>query len=198
MPKRRQTVDSVYRVLGPRRLEKIGREGVAIEEVRSTRPTMWNGPDETELSVWVTDGEWMSRVYLQYDGKDLVPQVGFEDHHVLPARFRAGLVWESETLALGEKKGGGTAHRHRLSTETEPVVVPAGRFADCLRLDTESVLRAGGPGKEEIVYVYREWYAAGVGLVRMESWADRARTDERSKTELVEWAAAPASRAGRE
>lgn len=200
LTQRKQTVDSLYRVLGPRTLPQIGREGIAVEELRSTRPTMWNGPDEMELSIWVTDGDWLNRVYLQYDGKELVPQVGFEDRKILPVHLRAGMSWESRTLMIGESADGGHAHRHRLERESAPVVVPAGTFRDCLRVDTESVVKALGVGddrpEEEIVYTYREWYAPKVGLVRMESWGNRERTDERSKTELVEFgvvAAAPAA-----
>ncbi|MGH7895823.1 MAG: hypothetical protein ACREQL_14215 [Candidatus Binatia bacterium] len=201
LTKRKQTVDSVYRVLGPLTLPQIGREGIAVEEHRSTRPTAWNGPDEVELSVWITDGDWMNRVYLQYDGKELVPQIGFEDRKILPVHLRAGMSWESTTIAIGEAEDGGYAHRHRLERETAPIVVPAGTFRDCLRLETESVVKAPGegtePGDQEIVYLYREWYAPKVGLVRMESWGDRERTDERSKTELVEFgtvAATPTER----
>ena len=196
LPQRKQTVDSVYRVLGPRSLGDVGlhgrreketaREGIAVEERRSTYPTMWSGPNEVELSIWIRDGEWRNRVYMQYDGDTLVPQAGFEDRHVLPIALRDGLAWESETVIVGQKAGEGYTHRHRLEREDGVIVVPAGTFRDCLRLETESVLRAESPGKAEIVYVYREWYAPDVGLVRMESWGDRRRRDVRSRTELLE------------
>ena len=196
LPQRKQTVDSVYRVLGRRSMTEVGlhgrrekhtaREGIAVEEHRSTYPTMWSGPNEIELSIWMTEGEWRNRVYTQFDGGELVPQAGFEDRHVLPVELRAGFAWESETLIVGQKPGEGYVHHHRLERETEPVVVPAGTFRECLRVDTESVLRRESPGKAEIVYVYREWYAPDVGLVRSESWGDRHRRDVRSRTELLE------------
>lgn len=196
LPQRKQTVDSVYRVLGRRTMSDVGlhgrrekemaREGIAVEEHRSTYPTMWSGPNEVELSIWVTDGAWRNRVYMQYDGDALVPQAGFEDRHVLPVELRAGLAWESETVIVGQKAGEGYTHRHRLEREDEAIIVPAGTFRGCLRLETESVIRPEAPGKPEIVYLYREWYAPEVGLVRMESWGDRERRDVRSRTELLE------------
>lgn len=186
---RKQQEDLRLRVLGARSFSEVGREGIAVEERRSTEPPAWSGRDEMEVAVWIADGDWVNRVYLQYDDGRLIAQSGFEDRQLLPSRVRPGQTWKSRTFALvlGDEADSGYGHEHRLSLEPEPIVVPAGTFRDCLRVDTESVLRGGGAGAPDITYAYSEWYARGVGLVRMESWGDRERTEVRSRTALLEW-----------
>ncbi len=53
----------------------------------------------------------------------------------------------------------------------EAVDVPAGRFERCLRVETK-VLARPPSSPTEIVHHYVEWYAHGVGLVKMQSSVD--------------------------
>lgn len=50
---------------------------------------------------------------------------------------------------------------YRSQLETEPVVVEAGSYTDCLRVETR-IKGVSGRG-----FQYTEWYAPGVGLVKM-------------------------------
>ena len=49
--------------------------------------------------------------------------------------------------------------------------MPAGRFERCLRVET-TVLARSPSSPTEIVHHYVEWYARGVGLVKMQSSVD--------------------------
>lgn len=74
----------------------------------------------------------------------------------------------------------------------EPVAVPAGRFEDALAF-TSTVRRMDAGGAVE-AYELEEWYAAGVGLVKLRGRVWRAPSEEAAPEwqepvdlELVEW-----------
>jgi len=61
----------------------------------------------------------------------------------------------------------------RVTATAETIEVPAGSFRPCLRVET--VVFATVPSskpKREIVHYYTDWYARGVGLVKMTSAVD--------------------------
>jgi hypothetical protein len=54
---------------------------------------------------------------------------------------------------------------HKSFTEKQEIVVPAGRYAGCLRVETEALYQ-GGTYKEPLSLLYLDWYAPHVGLIR--------------------------------
>ena len=57
-----------------------------------------------------------------------------------------------------------------VAASDETVAVPAGTFARCVAVET--IVAARPPGAADVppvVHRYREWYARGVGLVKMET-----------------------------
>jgi hypothetical protein len=70
----------------------------------------------------------------------------------------------------------------RVVATDDSIVVPAGRFGNCLRVDTVvyATVPASSP-KREIIHYYTDWYAPHVGLVKMES----AVATDGGKRELV-------------
>lgn len=65
----------------------------------------------------------------------------------------------------------GFVMNYRVVTEEATVEVPAGRFEDCLLVEGEATLTLFADpltGYEDVLITAREWYAPGVGLVKLE------------------------------
>jgi hypothetical protein len=77
--------------------------------------------------------------------------------------------------------------RSRVAASGEDVDVQAGRFHDCVRVETTvSALSPSSAVRREIIHHYTEWYAPGVGLVKANSSVDdEGRTLDVLWTELA-------------
>ena len=109
---------------------------------------------------------------LEYAGGE-VRDVGIGSHEerFLPERFGSTAAWDSLTIAYDLGGGNGYSVRQTHSATIEPSVieVPAGRFTDCIRVDTVAVHSGQHDGHYEdapIVLYYSDWYAPHVGLIR--------------------------------
>ena len=94
---------------------------------------------------------------------------------ILPVDLAASPTWQGSHAVLGID--GPPLYQVRTESRVvandDTVAVPAGRFTKCLRVDT--VVVAAVPASEpkrEIVHYYTDWYAPGVGLVKMASAVD--------------------------
>lgn len=109
---------------------------------------------------------------LEYAGGELRDVgIGSHEERFLPERFGSGTAWDSLTIAydLGRDNGYAVRQTHSATIEPGVIEVPAGRFADCMRVDTVAVHSGQRDGRYEdatIVLYYSDWYAPHVGLVR--------------------------------
>ena len=111
-----------------------------------------------------------------------------------PEVLAQGASWDSNTQAF--RVGGGigfsVTFRHTVSLERESVEVPAGTFANCVRVDTYSTEgpNSGYRPGEELVFYYADWYAPDVGLVLTRQWDDAEHQRERTRIELLAYSIA--------
>jgi hypothetical protein len=121
-----------------------------------------------------------------------------EDGAFLPARLTPQLTWNSKILPFGHLDGAFDINQqHRSSFETEEVVVPAGRFSDCMRIDTSAVYEGGNYSKvhKKMELTYRDWYAPHVGLVRTVALEGGPDGPEMERVELIKYAQSPVAAA---
>jgi hypothetical protein len=147
--------------------------------------------------VYCREGGFLHRVMsLEYRGEALEDN-GLRSGELkfLPVDLAQTETWEGLTNAYSLPDGSGFEVRqlHQVYRQAEPIVVPAGSFAGCARVETTAIHSATGPDGSpvgpRIVYYYSDWYAPGVGLVRTEQ---RSATAEVLATiELVEYEITP-------
>lgn len=128
------------------------------------------------------DAEGVRRVASQ-SVVDSAPVLDAVPRTVLPADLRAGVEWNASSrpyvlerhYPYRERFYADAAYqfdlRYRLEAVGQAVDVPAGHFDDCLRvLATGELLVHADPrlGPSKVPVEQREWYCAGVGLVRLE------------------------------
>jgi DUF3108-like len=126
--------------------------------------------------LYCAKGGYLHRVMsLEYRGETLEDN-GLRSGELkfLPTDLQHTRAWEGWTNAYRLPDGSGFEVRqlHERRPEPELVEVPAGRFQDCLRVDTTAIHSATGPDGQpvgpQVVYYYADWYAPGVGLVKTE------------------------------
>jgi len=126
--------------------------------------------------LYCAEGGFLHRLMsLEYRG-DALEDNGLRSGEIkfLPTDLGHAEAWEGRTNAYRLPDGSGfvVQQLHRAGPEATPVVVPAGEFQSCVRVDTTAIHYATDPGGEpigpRIVYHYADWYAPGVGLVKTE------------------------------
>ena len=166
---------------GDQFVEPLRKRALVVEERYTTRVS--DPPGEPYLLAYYLDQGFVHRAMsLEYRGKDIVengPHAAEE--RFLPARLDERSQWSGKTTAYDVPGGAGYAVRqtHAAAREREAVQVPAGRFADCIRVDTVAVQQIEEQGQQRgqpIVFYYRDWYAPNVGLVlsRLSNRPDQA------------------------
>jgi hypothetical protein len=114
------------------------------------------------------DGFLNRFVYLEYQGDDVVaPGTASRGQRILPPDPEVRSAWQQTELLLGVRHLWNFTIRRAIAVE-----VPAGRFVDCLLVETTG--RSLNPSVAEATratgqYRFLDWYAPGVGLVRSES-----------------------------
>ncbi len=186
---RRWTYLNTVRVHGNRYVAELKRSGIAVEERYSGNTALFV-VEEQEPMLYFRENGFLSRIFLTYQGGNLVPTSGSGESQFLPEDLSDGKVWASDTQAfrVGGDLGFRVNHRHTISTEREVVHVPAGDFENCVRIDTFSTQGPNsGRNGEELVFYYVDWYAPGVGLIRSQQWDDEERSHERARIELLKY-----------
>jgi hypothetical protein len=126
--------------------------------------------------LYCSKGGYLHRVMsLEYRG-EVLEDNGLKSGELkfLPTDLGQAQSWEGWTNAYRLPDGSGFEVRqlHERVPQTEHVVVPAGQFADCVRVDTTAIHSATGTDGRPIgprtVFYYADWYAPGVGLVKTE------------------------------
>jgi len=195
---RKLTYQSKVRVFGRQFVDAVQREGISVEERYSSFGP--GGPyvlEEQEPMVYFRDNGYLNRVLLTYQAGKMVAASGTGDTQYLPEILTQGASWDSNTQAFrvpGGAGGGGigfkVTFKHTVSLERESVQVPAGKFDNCIRVDTFSTEgpNSGYRPGEELVFYYSDWYAPGIGLVLTRQWDDPKREHERTRIELLSYA----------
>ena len=190
---RKLTYQSRVKVFGKQYVTAIGREGIGVEERYSSFGP--GGPyvlEEQEPMVYFRENGYLNRMMLTYQAGKMVAASGTGDTQFLPEVIVDGTSWDSNTQAfrVGGDSGFNVSFRHKVSLEREPVEVPAGKFENCVRVDTYSTEgpNSGYRPGEELVFYYADWYAPGVGLVLTRQWDDAEHERERTRIELMSYA----------
>ena len=132
-----------------------------------------SGPDgEPYLLAYYQDEGYVHRAMsLEYKGEEIV-ELGphAAEERFLPLRLDERSKWSGTTTAYDVPGGAGYAVKqtHAAAREPDAVQVPAGRFADCIRVETVAVQQMEEEGQrrgQPVVLYYRDWYAPNVGLV---------------------------------
>jgi hypothetical protein len=93
-------------------------------------------------------------------------QIRFEERRFLPQYLWPDRTW-SNTLSPFENSPNDflkITQNHRSFLEADEVAVPAGRFANCIRIETEALYKSpAGVGQKRY---FIDWYAPDVGLVK--------------------------------
>src|SRR5262245_34483237 len=142
----------IVTVKGEQYIEPLHMYGQLVEESHLI-PLMMPGeleprPQEYAFPVayYVQEGFVHRRMSLSYINGQLEDSgLGSAETQFLPLSLHAGTDWESYLNAYETNDrlfGQGGRHKHHAVREDALIEVPAGRFSDCLRVETEAVSTA--------------------------------------------------------
>jgi hypothetical protein len=108
---------------------------------------------------------------LSYVGAELREfRIGQGEEKVLPQDPSAHPEWENDfqIFHVGQGVGYGTRTLSSAHTPNDTITVRAGKFRDCLRVETRTVSTSlpREPQGAEVIFHYTDWYAPGIGLVK--------------------------------
>lgn len=124
--------------------------------------------------VYVEKNGFLSRLSgMQFGNEDIqTPAWGrSEDREFMPSRMAPNVRWDSTIFPFGHMADSFDIKQSHVTVfETEDVVVPAGHFAGCIRIDSHATYEGGQYAKTSTPtnLLYRDWYAPNVGLVKTE------------------------------
>jgi hypothetical protein len=164
----RQTYVVTDKVLGVKYIPSLNITGQVVEEYYNldrggTRPI-----------VYVTKDGYLTRLSgLEYTKEDIrTPAWGrSEEGEFMPAHMVPEISWSSTIFPFGHMPDAFDIRQtHRTVFEEDDVLVPAGRYAGCMRIDTFATYEGGSFSKNhrDSNLLYRDWYAPHVGLVKTE------------------------------
>lgn len=145
------------------------------------------------LRYWLRRSSEGNEYWLRVDGEGVqrsgsrswlggLPALG-EAQTVLPPKLVVGAEWNAQTRPyileraipfrerFTQDESKNIELRMRLASDDEMVEVPAGRFEHCLRIEGQGrlfVLADARIGASEVPITHTEWYAPGVGLVKLQ------------------------------
>jgi hypothetical protein len=154
-------------------------------DLAQTYPT-----EMTEVQTrYVVEGGFITRV--QNLGEP--SWIRLEEHRFLPQYLWPDRTW-SNTLSPFEdlpKQMLTVKQNHRTFLEEQDVVVPAGRFAACIRVETEASYQSpAGSGKQRF---FTDWYAPDIGLVQTVVLSGGQNGREIARIELLRFAKSKAT-----
>jgi hypothetical protein len=124
--------------------------------------------------VYVTKNGYLTRLSgLEYSKTDIeAPAWGrSEEGEFMPSRMIPDIAWSSTIFPFGHMADAfDIKQSHRTYFEPYDVVVPAGHFSGCMRIDTMATYEGGSYAKSKTPnnLLYRDWYAPHVGLIKTE------------------------------
>jgi hypothetical protein len=120
-----------------------------------------------------------------------------EEQNFLPEHLKPNLAWKNTLFPYGKMPGSfDVTQSHQTFMEPADVVVPAGHFKNCIRIETQARYEGGAyaQAKQNLSLTYEDWYAPNVGLVRTVAYQGGPNGPEMERVELSRFetvAAAP-------
>jgi len=157
----------------------------------------------TRPIVYITkDGYWTRLSGLDYSKEDIeAPAWGrSEEGEFMPAILMPGINWNSQIFPFGHMPGSFYIRQlHHTFFESADVVVPAGHFAGCMRIETEALYQGGSYAKfrKPLRLVYEDYYAPHVGLVKTTALQSTIHGPEVERVELIRFLAPQTSSASK-
>ena len=144
------------RVIGAGHIDALKAAGEAVSESANV-----HGGDRKSTFLYVMEDGYLTRV-----SSVGVPSWASYERRFLPQFLKPGLTWTNSLFPFGRfPLAFYITQTHRTFLEAGDVVVPAGRFSGCIRIETDAVY--GPPRKDGVLHLkYVDWYAPNVGLVK--------------------------------
>ncbi len=141
------------------------------------------------VAYFYKDGFLFRYPWLDSDGDRIWDtQLGQGLDQVMPSPFVKKANWQMQMDNQVMTKGGKNRSSAAAWIDPSEIQVPAGKFRNCLRVETVTTSVVPDPRKEtsEFSLFYVEWYARGVGLVKAVS-SEGEGTPVKSVTELLSY-----------
>jgi hypothetical protein len=171
-PLRNERTRLTVRARGDRFVTVLNRHCHVVEESYAADANNGGRPETYPIAYYRENGFLYRSMSLEYrDGELHDVGLGTTEERFLPDALRADSAWDSVTTAydLGARDRYGVKQRHRAVLDPQTITVPAGNFANCVRVDTVATQQSepgeGRPDRPLTLY-YSDWYAPNVGLVR--------------------------------
>lgn len=181
------------RVIGVKYVPALKITGLVVDESYSlerggTRP----------LVYYAKNGYIARLSALDYDQKTiLAPSWGrSEEAQFLPLQLQPNLAWSNVIFPYGHLSGSFDINQsHRTFAEAKEIKTPAGRFSNCIRIETQAKYEGGmyARKKPPLELTYLDWYAPNVGLIRTVTLEGGPTGPEMDRVELVRFNVTPAS-----
>jgi len=149
----------------------------------------------TRPIVYITkNGYWTRLSGLDYSKEDIeAPAWGrSEEGEFMPATLMPGINWKSQIFPFGHMPGSFDIRQlHHTFFESADVVVPAGHFAGCMRIETEALYEGGSYAKmgKPLRLLYEDYYAPHVGLIKTLALEGSMHGSEVERVELIRFLA---------
>ena len=153
----------------------------------------------TRPLVYYAKGGFIARLSaLDYDQKTITaPSWGrSEEAQFLPLKLTPDLNWTNVIFPYGHLSGSFNINQsHRTFAEAREIETPAGRFRNCIRIETQATYEGGmyAQKKQHLRLTYLDWYAPNVGLIKTVSLEGGPDGPEMDRVELVRFNVTPAS-----
>jgi hypothetical protein len=144
------------RALGAGHIDTLKAAGEAVSESANM-----NGGGSESTFLYVMEDGYLTRV-----SSVGVPVWASYERRFLPQYLKPGLTWSNSVFPFGRFRGAFYIKQtHRTFLEAGDVVVPAGHFSGCIRIETDAVYQP--PRKDGVLHLkYVDWYAPNVGLLK--------------------------------
>jgi hypothetical protein len=185
----RSTYVVTDKALGEKYVPSLNVTGEVVEEYYNldrggTRPI-----------VYVNKDGYINRLSgLDYSKQDIAtPAWGrSEEGAFMPARLIPDLTWSSKIYPFGHMPGAfDIDQRHHTYFESEDVIVPAGHFSGCIRIETKALYEGGSYSRigRKLHLTYEDWYAPSVGLIKTVAFEGETNGAEMERVELLRFTA---------
>jgi hypothetical protein len=111
-----------------------------------------------------------------------------EEKNFMPDHLAPNLIWKNTLFPYGKLPGSfDITQAHQSFMEPAEVIVPAGHFHNCIRIETLAHYEGGqyAAQKQNLNLTYEDWYAPNVGLVRTVAYQGGPAGAEMERVELT-------------
>jgi hypothetical protein len=144
----------------------VGDSGASPSDVGGGVVSEHEGPGgENNLTIlYKVENGYVTRIF-DFGGAG---GVQFRERGFLPSLLKPDLTWSNWAFPFGSfREAFHLSQTHHTALETAPVVVPAGIFSNCIRIETRVAYEGNLPehiGPRRLKYL--DWYAPRVGLIK--------------------------------